>query len=529
MTVPPPESQARSSKEPVLQACGVTKTFAAVRALRDVDLSLYPGEIHTLVGENGAGKSTLIKVLTGVYRCDSGELRLDGQAVEFATPSEAQVAGISTIYQEVNLVPLLSVARNIFLGREPRSRFGLVDISTMNRRAAEVVKRLGIEVDVTGELGRLGLGVQQMIALARAVSTQARVVIMDEPTSSLEAREVETLFAVARRLRDDGVALVFVSHRLDELWALCDRVTIMRDGAVVHSGAMADLNRSELVAHMLGRDPSQVDRDGATSFGESHLTDRPPTLRVRGLCARHRVNAVDIEVRPGEVVGLGGLLGSGRSEAVKAIYGGLSTQAGEVEIDGKQVRRGSISSALRNGIALLSEDRKAEGIIPELSVRDNIALAVLPNVSSFGVVSEKKIDDLVETFIRRLNIKASSPDQKARDLSGGNQQKVLLARWLCTEPKIFLLDEPTRGIDVGAKLQVQELIDELARKGLGVVLISSEMEELVEGADRVIVLRDGAVSEEITKRDLTTSSLLAALAGDKIRELVTTAEDGHDD
>jgi monosaccharide-transporting ATPase len=509
----------------VLLTRGVTKSFGGVQALRGVDFSLAAGEIHALVGENGAGKSTLIKVLTGVYQSDGGELRYAGSPVSFASPLQAQQHGISTIYQEVNLVPLLSVARNIFLGREPRGRFGLVDVKAMERQAAELCRRLGIDVDVSEDLGRLGLGTQQMVALARAVSVDSRVVIMDEPTSSLEAREVSTLFDVARGLRDAGVALLFVSHRLDELWELCDRVTVLRDGERVHTGEMAALSRLELVSHMLGRSVDGVQRSGTTQFGDSHLRDVDPTLEVRGISVRNRLFDIDMDVRPGEVVGLGGLLGAGRSETVKAIYGALPTRHGEVRVSGRRVRPRSVHSALKAGIALLSEDRKAEGIVPDLSVRDNIALAVLPRVSRFGVVAEAKIDALVETFMRRLRIKASSPAQKVRSLSGGNQQKVLLARWLCTEPTVFLLDEPTRGIDVGAKREVQALVDELAANGLSVVLISSEMEELIEGADRVLVLHDGAVATTLSGTDLTNSRMLAALAGE---DASRTAGDDRD-
>jgi ribose transport system ATP-binding protein len=490
----------------------VEKSFSGVRALRGVDFTLEPGSIHALVGENGAGKSTLIKVLTGVHAADSGSVHFLGQPVSFSRPAEAQDAGISTIYQEINLVPLLTVAQNIYLGREPR-RFGLVDTAGLNRRAAALVERLGIHVDVRAQLGSLGLGVQQMVALARAVSIDARVVIMDEPTSSLEAREVETLFGVARTLAASGVGIVFVSHRLDELWALCDTVTVLRDGRVVHSGPMQALDRIGLVSLMLGRDAGEVRAGGTTDFGASHAHGDEPLLAVSGVEVPNRLHGVGLSARPGEVVGLGGLLGSGRSETLKAVYGDLATTSADVEVQGARVRPGSVTRALRAGIALLSEDRKAEGIVPDLSVRDNIALAVLPRLSRAGLVSDARIDALVEVFIRRLQIKTAGPRQKVRELSGGNQQKVLLARWLATEPKVFLLDEPTRGIDVGAKREVQALIDELAEQGLAVVLVSSEMDELVEGSDRVVVLHDGAVSGELSGDRLTSAELLMALAG----------------
>lgn len=499
---------------PALQADGVSKRFAGVHALTDVSFSVEAGSIHALVGENGAGKSTLIKVLTGVYQPDDGRLLYLGEPVSFSRPADAQNAGISTVYQEINLVPLLSVARNIYLGREPRTRLGLIDVRTMNRDAANLIREFGIRLDVTAELGTFGLGIQQMIALARAVTIEARVIIMDEPTSSLEIQEVETLFAVARRLRDQGAGIIFVSHRLDELWQLCDAVTILRDGRLVHTGAMADLDRRSLISHMLGRDIADVAAHGATSFEEADtITAGVPVLSVSGLQSSGRLHDIDLQVRPGEVVGLAGLLGSGRSETVKAIYGALGTSAGEVEVAGKKIRRNSITASLASGVALLSEDRKAEGIIPELSVRDNIVLAVMGKVSRAGVISDAKVNDLVDTFIKRLHIKVSSPKQLVSQLSGGNQQKVLIARWLCTEPRVFLLDEPTRGIDVGAKQEVQELIDELASKGLGVVLISSESEELVEGSGRVVVLRDGSISEEIAGAELTNARLLSALVG----------------
>ena len=496
----------------VLTVRGVTRSFGGVHALRGVDLTLRRGHVHALVGENGAGKSTLIKVLTGVHTPDEGEMTYRGEAIRFTRPAQAQAAGIATVYQEVNLVPLLSVASNVFLGREPK-RAGLVDVRAMRRRARELVERLGIDVDVDARLGDLGLGVQQMVALARAVSTDSRVVIMDEPTSSLEPREVATLFDVVRGLAAGGTSIVFVSHRLGELFELCQDVTVLRDGRSVHAGPLADLDPVSLVARMLGRETADVRAGGTTDFGASHAREGAPVLRVSGVEVRGRLHGVGFAVRPGEVVGLAGLLGSGRSETVKAVYGDLPAQHAEVEVDGERVRTGSVAASLAAGVALLSEDRKAEGIIPALSVRDNIALAVLPRLSRAGAVSDAKVDAVVRTYMDRLQIKASSPHQKVGELSGGNQQKVLLARWLATQPRVFLLDEPTRGIDVGAKREVQGLIDELAADGLAVVLISSEMDELVEGSDRVVVLHDGSVVAELDGEGLSSDDLLAALAG----------------
>jgi galactofuranose transport system ATP-binding protein len=496
----------------MLEVTRVSKTFPGVRALDQVSFALQPGQVHALVGENGAGKSTLIKVLTGVYRPDSGELRYAGEAVQFASPMDAQRAGISTIYQEVNLVPLMSVAHNLFLGREPRTAFGLLDERRMRREALQILAGYGVTADVARPLGTLPLGAQQMVALARAVMVDAKVVIMDEPTSSLEPREVETLFGVIRTLHERGIGIVYVSHRLDELYRICDAVTILRDGKVVHTGQMADLKRIRLVSLMLGREMTE----GMTAFsGETTgSNDAPPVLKATGLTDRHKLHEVSFEVRPGEVVGLGGLLGAGRSETIKAIGGAYPLDAGEVEVDGIDLGKPTTVKAVKAGIAVQPEDRKAEGIVAGLSVRENIALAVLPRMSRLGLVSDKRIDEIVEKYMTRLRIKASSPDQLVGDLSGGNQQKVLLARLLATGPKVLLLDEPTRGIDVGAKAEVQSLIDELAAEGLGVVLVSSDAEELIEGADRVVVLRDGVVVGTLTGDAVTTEDLMAMIAGE---------------
>ena len=498
---------------PVLEARGIGKRFPGVVALSGVDIVLGAGEVHALVGENGAGKSTLIKVLTGVYQPDDGSILQRGEPVRFGRPLDAQAAGISTIYQEVNLVPLLSVARNVFLGREPRGRLGLIDTRAMNTRAGELLRSLGVRADVTRPLRTLGLGTQQMVALARAVDVDARVVVMDEPTSSLEPREVATLFEVIGRLRAQGIAVLYVSHRLDELYRVCDRVTVLRDGRVVHTGPLAELPRLRLVAAMLGRDLDEVRREGSTRFeGASSVAVDTPVLAATGLSRRHVLDDVSIIVRPGEIVGLAGLLGAGRSETARAIAGAMPVDAGTVTLAGRPVRTGSVAAAMHAGIVMLPEDRKADGIVPGLSVRENIALAALPTLSRAGIVSRRRQDEVVDKFIRRLRIKASSPEQKVGELSGGNQQKVLLARLLARNPRLLLLDEPTRGIDIGAKAEVQGLIDELAAEGLGVVLISSEFEEVVEGSDSVVVLRDGRVVGTLVGPEVTEDALMSALA-----------------
>jgi monosaccharide-transporting ATPase len=496
----------------VLEVQGVSKRFAGVLALTDVSLELRAGGVHALVGENGAGKSTLIKVLTGVYQPDQGVILYRGEPVTFARPLDAQAAGISTIYQEINLVPLVSVARNLFLGHEPTDRLGLIDFARMHREATTILVRYGIDVDVRRPVRELGLGVQQMVAIARAIAADHRVVIMDEPTSSLEPREVERLMEVVDVLRRDGVAVVYVTHRLDEVFRICDSVTVLRDGRLIHTGPVAEITRLELVSRMLGRDVSDVARARTRFSGHEATTAADPMLRATDLTRRHVLDHVSIEAGAGEVVGLAGLLGSGRTETAKAIYGAQPLDGGSVEVDGEPIRLGSPRSALAAGIALIPEDRKADGIIPSLSVRDNIVLAALPALSRAGFVSDRRQDAIVEGLMGRLRIKASSPDQRVGELSGGNQQKVLLARVLCLEPRVLILDDPTRGIDIGAKAEIQTLISELAEAGMAVVLISSELEEVVEGSDTIVVLRDGAVVGTLTGPAVSQDGVMALIA-----------------
>ena len=497
---------------PTLAVRGLSKTFGGVRALDDVSLDLMPASVHALVGENGAGKSTLIKVMTGVYPIDSGEVLYAGEPTVFASPRAAQQAGIATIYQEVHLAPQLSVARNFFLGRELKKR-GSLDLRRMNAEAAEGLERFGIAVDVRRALGELGLGIQQMVAIARAVSTEARVVIMDEPTSSLEPREVERLLSVVALLKESGVCVVYVSHKLDEVFAACDTITVLRDGKLVWTGPTAETNRRQLISRMLGRDAAELDEGRLTRLaGRPPVADAEPVLRAQHLTRRLVLDDVSLVVRPGEVVGLAGLLGSGRSETAKTVFGALPLDSGEITIDGVPLRRQSPASRIRNKIAFLPEDRKAEGIIPELSIRDNIGLAALPQLTRFGFVNRSKLDAIVKVFFDRLRIRAYGPSQKVSELSGGNQQKVLLARLLCLNPRVLLLDEPTRGIDVGAKAEVQGLIAELAEKGLAVVLISSELEEVVEGSDSVVVLRDGAQLGALFGDDITEDAIMDMIA-----------------
>jgi monosaccharide-transporting ATPase len=494
---------------PILSMRGIDKSFLGVPALIDARLEVGRGEVHALIGQNGAGKSTLIKILTGVYVRDAGEIVFDGARVAFSSPHAAQLAGLSTIYQEVNLVPYRTVAENIFLGREPK-RFGLLDWRRINSQATELLGRLGIAIDVTRPLYEYSIATQQMTALARALSTDAKLVIMDEPTSALAEAEVQTLFGVIRQLKGDNISVVFVSHRLDELYAVCDRVTIMRDGRTLEDRPLAEVSRYELVSKMLGRELAEA---LSRRRAEEHAAyGGEPVVAATDLRRGRALEGVSVSVRPGEIVGLAGLLGSGRTETARALFGADALDSGEVRVEGRPVSLRSPREAVRHRIGFAPEDRKTDGIIPELSVRENLTLALLPHLRRHGVVDRSEQNAVVRRFIDAIGIKCSSPEQPIRELSGGNQQKVMLARWLCTNPRLLILDEPTRGIDVGAKRDIQVLVRRLADDGLAVLLISSELEEIVANSDRVVTLRDGTAVAEMTGDDITEEALMHAMA-----------------
>jgi ribose transport system ATP-binding protein len=512
-----PTSPAAPGPAPLLHLEGITKRFGSATALDQVDLTVTRGEVHALVGENGAGKSTLIKIMTGAYHRDGGEMWLDGVAVDFDTPAEAQAAGVCAVHQEIHLLGHRSVAENIFLGREPR-RWGLLDWATMNADTGELLAGLGLDLDPRATLGTLNTARQQMVAIARGVSLGAKILVLDEPTSSLSDREVAILYDLMRHLQRQGTAIVYISHRFDELYAVCDRVTVLRDGKLVATQPLAGLERLELVCLMLGKSRDEL-RAGTTAFGDHRarasvdaVDDSGPVLRVEGLTRGARLRGVTLDVKRGEILGLAGLLGSGRTETARAVFGASPSESGSLWLGGTRFEPHTPVDAIRAGIGFVSEDRKAEGIIPELSIRDNLTLAALPTLTRFGIVSRRKQREIVDRYMQRMGIQATSADQPIRELSGGNQQKVLLARWLCTEPRLLLLDEPTRGIDIGAKGEIQRLVNELAASGLGVLMISSELEELVEGCSRVVVLRDGRDVTELRGDAISQEAIIDAMA-----------------
>ncbi|WP_029075874.1 sugar ABC transporter ATP-binding protein [Kaistia adipata] len=501
-----------ATAEPFLSMRGIDKSFGNIPALTGASLEVNEGEVMALIGQNGAGKSTMIKVLNGFCRKDAGGITFNGETWSASSPEMAQRGGVSTIFQEINLIPFRTVTENIYLGRELKNRFGLLDLRRMHDGARALLAEFDVDVDVRRPLGEFSTAIQQMVAIARAVSFESRLVIMDEPTSSLDEHEVAVLFETIRRLKAKRVAVVFVSHKLDELYAVCDRVTVMRDGRTVAVSPMSEMSKLQLVATMLGRDLAEVRRAGATAFTEGTRAIGEELLSVRDVAVGRRVHDASLSVRRGEIVGLAGLLGAGRTETARAIYGAGPHEKGEIRLLGKKTDFTEPVDAIRAGIGFCSEDRKHEGIIPGMSVRENLTLALLPALSRAGIVDEARQREIVLRFIKEIGIKCSSPEQRIRELSGGNQQKVLLARWLCMNPKLLILDEPTRGIDVGAKAEIQRLIRKLADDGLGVLMISSEIEEIVEGADRVFVLRDGRTTVELDGAAITEPAVMGAMA-----------------
>ena len=495
----------------VLTMRDISKTFPGVKALQHVDFTLRKGEIHALMGENGAGKSTLIKVLTGVHEFENGEIRLDGKdgPIINKSPQDAQNNGISTVYQEVNLCPNLTVAENLFIGREPR-KAGFIDWRTMNKRATELLKSLEIDASATQKLEEVSLARQQMIAIARAVDMKCKVLILDEPTSSLDDDEVAKLFKLMNRLKDEGVGIIFVTHFLEQVYEVCDRITVLRNGELVGEYEVKDLPRVMLVAKMMGKDFDDL----ADIKGDHKVLEKfEPVIEAEQVGRKGSIKPFDFVVNKGEVVGLTGLLGSGRSELVRAIYGADKADSGKLKVNGKEVKIHAPIDAMKLGMAYLPEDRKKDGIIADLSVRENIIIALQAKKGMFHPMSRKEMDEAADKYIKMLQIKTASRETPIKSLSGGNQQKVIIGRWLLTNPDFLILDEPTRGIDIGTKTEIQKLVLDLADQGMSVAFISSEVEEMLRTCSRMAVMRDGKKVGEISGDELSQEGIMKAIAG----------------
>jgi galactofuranose transport system ATP-binding protein len=516
----PENTSFETSGQVLLAARGLAKSFPGVKALQQVDFTLRRGEIHALMGENGAGKSTLIKVLTGVYQADGGTIELDGVRINPHSTLEAQRAGISTVYQEVNLIPQLSVAENICLGRQPRT-LGFVRWCRVRTKARQAMQRLGVEIDVDQPLSSCSIALQQLVAIARAVDLSARVLILDEPTSSLDRDEVQRLFGIMRNLKQSGLGIVFVTHFLDQVYAVSDRITVLRNGQLVGSYPAAELPRLELISKMIGRDAAALEH-GAASAAASTARNTPPLLEVRNLGRGNSVEALSFHVPPGEVLGLAGLLGSGRTETARLLFGIDRPTSGEIHIDAEPKHRLSPKRALGLHFGFLSEDRKTEGIIPNLSIRENIVLSLQSRRGPFRPVSRSQQNALADRYIKALRIATPDAEKPIKFLSGGNQQKVLLGRWLASEPRFLILDEPTRGIDVGAKFEILNLTRDLVKNGVAILFISSELEEVVRTCNRVVVLRDRRQVAELRGAEITEPAIMRTIAAETPRTEATT-------
>ncbi|MDR3211112.1 MAG: sugar ABC transporter ATP-binding protein [Planctomycetota bacterium] len=495
-----------------LELKGITKAFPGVLALDKVSFSAKRGEVHALCGENGAGKSTLIKVLTGVYPGDGGKIGLDGQTIVPTSPRNAETKGISTVYQEVNLIPHLTVAENICLGREDRLA-GVIRWRRVWKRAAAAIKRLDLKFDINldAQLSDCSIAIQQMVAIARALDIDAKLLILDEPTSSLDDAEAEELFRIMRTLREQGMGIVFVTHFLDQVYRVSDHITVLRNGELVGEFTAVELPRLELVSKMVGKNVEEVKKlEKRVTF--TSVSGRKTVVSARRLGRKGAINPIDFTLNEGEVVGLAGLLGSGRSETANLLFGVDPADSGELEIDGRRIRPDSPARAMRYGFGMLTEDRKFSGIVPNLSVRENIILAMQAKLGPWRKIPSRRANEIADQFIKALDIKTPSREQQIKNLSGGNQQKVIIARWLAVHPRLLILDEPTRGIDVGAKAEIEGLIQKLREEGMSLLLISSELEEVVRNSSRVIVLRDRTKITELSGDNLTERSILEVIA-----------------
>ncbi len=512
--------------EALLEMRGIDKIFPGVQALKKVDFTLRRGQIHALLGENGAGKSTLIKVLTGVHPGDGGTITMDGQVIAPTSPRNAESYGISTVYQEVNLIPHLSVMENICLGREDRAA-GVIRWGRVRQRAKQALERLDLKVkiDLDAQLSSQSIAIQQMVAIARALDVDAKMLILDEPTSSLDEAEADELFRIMRNLKEAGLGIIFVTHFLNQVYMVSDTITVLRNGELVGEWPAVDLPRLELVSKMVGKNVEEV-----KELEKRHVApvaDKRTVVSSRRLGRKGAVNPIDFEMREGEVLGLAGLLGSGRTETANLLFGVDSADCGVLEVDGKEVKPDSPAQAMRLGFGMLTEDRKVSGIIPDLSVKENIILAMQAKMGPWRKIPNRKANEIADHFIKALNIKTPSREQEVKNLSGGNQQKVIIARWLAIHPRLLILDEPTRGIDVGARAEIENLIQQLREEGMSLLLISSELDEVVRNSQRVVVLRDRDKIAELSGEDLSEEKILNVIAHQAKDDATVEALENH--
>jgi ABC-type sugar transport system ATPase subunit len=498
--------------QPILSMEGISKQFPGVKALSQVRLDLYKGEVHALMGENGAGKSTLMKILSGVYPPNEGTLAYKGKKITWSDPEESRKMGISIIHQELNVSPNLSIAENIFMGSDlPRNRFGLVKWKEVNSRAKIIMESIGCELDPETPVSRLSVAQQQLVEIARALSVQSEILVMDEPTAALTEKEISNLFSIIADLKKQGVAIVYISHRMDEIFQISDRCTVLRDGTWIATMTIQETSPEHLVNLMVGRElknlfkrPSSVQRT---------VSPEQPVLELMNVTDRKTIKGVNLRIYPGEIVGLAGLVGAGRTELVQAIFGYSKIVSGEILIDGRNALIKSPIDAISHGIALVPENRKEHGLCLELSVRENIAMTTLGQYRSKGFIKWKQVDGAAESFIQQLDIKVSSPEQKVLNLSGGNQQKVVLSKWLNIKPKVLLLDEPTRGVDIGAKTEIHRIIYSLAQSGIGILLISSELPEILGVSDRILVMHEGRIKADMPLSEATQEKIMVYATG----------------
>ncbi|WP_066055971.1 sugar ABC transporter ATP-binding protein [Robertmurraya korlensis] len=495
------------TQQPLVQMRGISKAFSGNRVLENVEFEILPGEVHALMGENGAGKSTLMKILTGIYERDAGTVFVRGKEVHFKNTKEAEYTGIAVIHQELNIIPYLSVTENMFLGKELTiGKTGIIKYKEMKTKTREYLHRLGIDIDPDVETGTLSVGQQQMIEIARAVAANTEVLIMDEPTAALTDREIHALFQVINSLREQGVGIVYISHRMDEIFEICDRISVLRDGQFIGTKAIPETNFDEIVKMMVGRQLGERFPERVTELG-------PTRLQVENVTSKGSFEDISFTVKQGEILGVAGLMGAGRTEIMEAIFGYRSISSGKVLIDGKETNIKSPYEAIQHGIGFITEDRKNEGLVLGLSVRENFTLTNFASVSNKGVISAKKEEDFVEDLIQKLHVKTASQHLSVKSLSGGNQQKIVIGKWLGIKPKILILDEPTRGVDVGAKKEIYQLMNELTKQGVAIIMVSSELPEILGMSDRILVIHEGRVSATLLRNEADQEKIMQAATG----------------